>query len=158
MDLSIYTLGNHEGPAYWFLNQLAIVKATAKQTGNAFGLIELLALRGPASPYHIHRAEDESFYILDGQLEFVSGDRRVNGGPGSFVFLPRNIPHGFRVVGESPAKCLILTTPGGFEGFVLEMGQPAPSLTLPPPTPPDMAKLTALAAKYRIEILGPLPE
>jgi quercetin dioxygenase-like cupin family protein len=158
MDLRIYALGKNEGPAVWFLNQLAVVKATAKQTGDAFGLVELIAPVGPASPYHVHRAEDETFYVLEGQLEFISGERRFTGGPGTYVFLPRDIPHGFRVVGAAPARCLILTTPGGFEGFVMEMGQPAKSLTLPAPSAPDMDKLKALAAKYRIEILGPLPE
>ena len=74
------------------------------------------------------------------------------------MFLPRDIPHGFRVVGTSSARFLVLTTPGGFEGFVMEGGEPAPTLTLPTPSAPDMDKLIALAAKYRIEILGPLPD
>jgi len=158
MDSHLYGLGKDEGTAVWFLNHLAIVKATAKQTGNAFGLVEFVAPVGPGSPYHVHRGEDESFFVLEGQLEFISGERRLTGGPGSFVFLPRDIPHGFWVVGKSPARFLVLATPGGFEGFVLELGQPASSLTLPVPSMPDMDKLTALAAKYRIEILGPLPE
>jgi quercetin dioxygenase-like cupin family protein len=158
MDLRIYALGKDEGPALWFLNTLTVVKASAKQTGSAFGLIENLAPVGAGSPYHVHRAEDETFYVLEGELEFISGERRLVGGPGSYVFLPRDIPHGFRVVGTSPARFLILVTPGGFEGFVMDMGQPASALTLPVPSPPDMDKLIALAAKYRIEILGPLPE
>jgi quercetin dioxygenase-like cupin family protein len=158
MDSRISALAKDDGQAVWFLNQLVVIKAGAKQTGNAFGLVEVVAPVGPASPYHVHRAEDEAFYVLEGQLEFISGDGRFTGGPGSYVFLPRDIPHGFRVVGTSPARFLILVTPGGFEGFVLEMGEPAASLTLPAPSAPDMNKLTALAAKYRIEILGPLPE
>ncbi len=158
MDLSIYAPGKNEGPAVWFLNTLTVVKATAKQTNNGFGLIEMLAPVGPASPYHIHRAEDETCYVLEGHLEVISGERRWTGGPGSYAFLPRDIPHGLRVVGTSPARFLVLTTPGGFEGFVMEMGEPASALTLPTPSAPDMDKLMALAAKYRIEILGPLPE
>ena len=113
---------------------------------------------GAGSPYHVHRAEEETFYVLDGTLEFISGDARRTGGPGSYVFLPRDIPHGFRVIGTSPARLLILTTPAGFDGFVIEAGEPATELTLPPPSAPDMQKLVAIAAKYRIEILGPLPE
>ena len=158
MKLSVYELGKDEGPALWFLNTLTFVKATGKQTGNAFGLIEQLAPVGPASPYHVHRAEDESFYVLEGQLEFLSGERRFTGGPGSYVFLPRDIPHGFRVVGTSPARYLVLSTPAGFERFMMEAGRPASTLTLPEPSLPDMEKLAAIAAKYQIEILGPLPE
>jgi quercetin dioxygenase-like cupin family protein len=151
-------LGKDEGPAVWFLNTLPVIKATAEQTNNGFRLIKMLAPVGPASPYHVHRAEDETIYVLEGQLEFISGERRLTGGPGSYVFLPRDIPHGIRVVGTSPARFLVLTTPGGFEGFVMEMGQPAAPLTLPAPSAPDMNKLIALAATYRIEILRPLPE
>ncbi len=158
MALSIYALEKEEGPAVWFLNTLAIVKASASQTAGAFGLIEQLAPVGADSPYHVHRAEEESFYILDGELEFISEGRRFVRGPGGYVFLPRDIPHGFRVIGASTARFLILTTPGGFEGFVTEMGEPASDLRLPEPSAPNMEKLTALAAKYRIEILGPLPE
>src|SRR5262249_3783582 len=120
--------------------------------------IEMLAPVGPASPYHVHRAEDETFYVLEGQLEFISGERRLTGGPGSYVFLPRDIPHGFRVGGTSPARVLVLTTAGGSEGSSVDMGRPAPSGTLPAPTAPDMDKLIPLAAKDRVEILRPLPE
>ena len=52
---------------------------------------------------------------------------------------------------------LILCAPAGFEHFILEMSEPATDLTLPPPAP-DMTKLVALAAKYKVDILGPLPE
>jgi len=65
MALTMYALGKEEGPAVWFLNTLTIVKATASQTGGAFGLIEQLAPVGAGSPYHVHRAEEESFYILE---------------------------------------------------------------------------------------------
>src|SRR5262245_16374142 len=124
VDLRIYALGKDEGPAVWFLNQLAVVKATAMQTGNAFGLVEFLTPVVAGSPYNLHRAEQETFYVLEGQLQFISGERRLTGGPGSYVLLPRDIPHGFRVVGASPARFLVLTTPGGFEGFVMEGGDP----------------------------------
>jgi quercetin dioxygenase-like cupin family protein len=158
MGLNTYALGKEEGPAVWFLNTLAIMKATARQTGGAFGLIEQFAPVGTGSPYHVHRGEDETFYILDGELEFISEGRRFVSGAGGYVFLPRNTPHGFRVVGGSPARFLILVTPGGFEEFVTAMGEPASELRVPEMTAPDMAKLTALAAKHGLEILGPLPD
>ncbi len=62
-------------------------------------------------------------------------------------------------MGSEWARILFLTTPGGFfERFVVEMGEPAMEPTLPQPVPPDMERLTALAVKYKIDILGPLPE
>ena len=154
--LDLYALTPEEGQALWFLNCLTRVKATAAQTGGAFGLIEQILPAGFASPYHLHHKEDETFYILEGESIFISGDRQIKASAGSYLFLPRNIPHGFKV--ETPTRLLILTTPAGFEQFVIEAGEPATDPTSPPNNPPDMEKLMRLAAKYQIEILGPLPE
>jgi quercetin dioxygenase-like cupin family protein len=158
MGFGIVALEKEDGPAVWFLNTLAIVKARSSETGGAYGLIEQHAPVGSGTPYHVHRAEEESFYILEGELEFFSESRRFVKGPGAYLFLPRGVPHGYRVVGTSVARFLVLTTPGGFEGFVTEMGEPAMERTLPEPSAPNMDKLGALAAKYCIDILGPLPE
>ena len=56
-------------------------------------------------------------------------------------------------MGSHPARMLLLCAPAGFERFVLELSVPFNDFT-----PPDMAKLMAVAAKYKIDILGPLPE
>jgi quercetin dioxygenase-like cupin family protein len=154
----IYAFGRDEGLALWFLNTLTLVKATAEQTGGAFCMIEQRAPVGSGSPFHVHHAEDETFYVMDGELEFFRDGGRTVGGPGSYVYLPRDIPHGFRVIGGSPARFLITCTPGRFSGFVTEFGEPAKALRLPEPTAPDMDRLGALAAKYDIELLGPLPD
>jgi len=141
----------------WFLGTLAIVKATAESTRGAFGLIDSVIPAGFESPYHVHHAEDESFYVTEGEVTFICDGRKLKVGPGAYVFGPREIPHGFRIEGTAPARMLFLTTPAGFERFILEMSEPATDLALPQPTPPDMEKLTTLAAKYKIDILGPLP-
>jgi quercetin dioxygenase-like cupin family protein len=145
-----------EGRAYWFLDALSIVRVSGEQTGGAFSLIEDTLPAGRSTPYHLHHQEDETFYVLSGELTFFSDGGKIRGAAGSTVFLPRGLPHGFRA--DTPAKLLILTTPSGFDKFVAEAGEPATSLVLPTPKPPDFAKLTQCAAKYGIEILGPLPE
>jgi quercetin dioxygenase-like cupin family protein len=157
-DIRPYALAREEGSAIWFLGALTFVKATGESTGGTFGLIEQLIPAGFASPYHVHHSDDEAFYVLEGQLTFVCDGQKVNAGPGSYVFGPREIPHGFRIEGTSPARILILNVPSGFEQFVVEAGEPARELTLPPPMPPDMKRLIEVAAKYKIDILGPLPE
>jgi quercetin dioxygenase-like cupin family protein len=151
----LYALDREGGQAVWFLNLLTFVKATGEQTGGAFGLLEQTIPAGFASPLHVHHAEDEAFYVLDGQVTFLSGERRIQATAGSYVFLPRDIPHAFRV--DTPARLLILTTPAGFEQFVIEMSEPVTDVSSPPTSPPDMEKLVRLAAKYRIEILGGPP-
>jgi len=156
-QLSPYALARDEGQAIWFLGTLAIVMANSENTGGSFALIDSLIPPGFESPYHVHHAEDESFYITEGQVSFIVDGKKVTVGPGAFVFGPREIPHGFRVEGTVPARMLFLATPSGFERFMIEAGEPAASATLPVPTPPDLEKLARLAAKYNIDILGPLP-
>ena len=158
MNRSIIATARNDSPALSFLNTLTFVKATSAQTGGAFGLIEHLGPVGSGSPYHVHRAEDETFYVLEGELEFHSEGKRFVGRAGACVFLPRDVPHGFRVVGSAPSRFLILVTPGGFEGFVAGLGQPMAEAIIPAPTEPDMPKLMKLAQQFGIEILGPLPE
>ncbi len=158
METRPYALAREEGRALWFLGTLVIVKATGEQTGGTFGLIDNLMPAGFASPYHVHRNEDESFYVVEGEMTFYVGEERVKAGPGAYIFGPRGIPHGFRVEGSTPARMLFLAIPSGFEQFVEEVGEPAKELTLPPPEPPDMENLMILAEKHHIEILGPLPE
>lgn len=152
-----YALASEEGQAVWFLGTLVIMKATGDETGGAFGLIDNLMPGGFASPYHMHRNEDESFYVVEGEMTFYVGEDRVEAEAGAFVYGPRGVPHGFEVNGAEPARILRQNYPAGFEGFPVEVGEPAEELTIPPAEPPDMERLMAIAAKYDIEILGPLP-
>ena len=155
MGTQPYALAREEGQAVWFLGTLVIVKATNEQTGGAFGLIDNVMPAGFASPYHMHRNEDES--SRGGEMTFYVGDERVKAGAGAFVYGPRGVPHGFEVEGTAPARILLQNYPAGFEGFPVEVGEPAKELALPPAEPPDMERLMAIAANYDIEILGPLP-
>lgn len=148
-------LSTRDDANFRFLNLPTLMRSTAKTTNGGFGLMEHWSIPpGFASPYHRHHQEDEAFYVLEGEMAFVCDGKWMRGGPGTYVFGPRELAHGFKVVGDKPARMLLLCAPGGFESFVLELGQPADA----PPVPPDMAKLAAVAAKYQIDLLGPLPE
>ena len=136
-------------PPIYFLGLPTILRATGQTTNGAFGLVENLMPPGFASPYHTHHLEDEAFYVLEGDMAFVCDGDWTIAGPGTYVFGPRNIPHGFKVLGDAPARMLLLCAPGGFDQFVVEMSEPTPA-------PPDMARLMAVAAKYRVDILGPV--
>ena len=144
------------GEAIWFLGILATIKASAETTGGRVAVIEHLAPQGSGSPLHVHRNEDEWFYVIDGELTFWVGGQVVTAGAGAFVFGPRDIPHTFAVTSPQ-ARFLLVTEPAGFEGFMRALSEPAQTLTLPPadvqPPAPDV--MMATAAEYGIEILGP---
>jgi quercetin dioxygenase-like cupin family protein len=94
------------------------VKASGRSTGGSLTVIELAVDGGP--PRHTHTREDESLYLFTGTLDVQCGDDRFQAGPGSFVFLPRNVPHGFRSVG-GPATALLIATPGGLDEYFAEL-------------------------------------
>ena len=146
-----------EGKAIWMLNHLMTFKATSGQTGGAFALVEQIGEPGTGAPPHVHHNEDEFFFVLEGEANFMLDGKPIAGRPGSFVFLPRGIEHAFENAGTTPCRMLLGVTPGGFENFFAEMGEPAPTRTLPPMSPPDIDKLLTLAAKYGAEIRLPAP-
>jgi len=98
------------------------VKVGAAQSGDEITVIENLKIPAGAGPgLHIHEKENELYYVLDGEFEFVCGDDRVCGGPGTFVFAPRGLPHRFKNIGSAPGRMLVSFTPGGIEGFFTEL-------------------------------------
>ena len=148
-------LQRDEGEALWFLGVLATIKASAETTAGRVAVIEHLAPYGAGSPLHVHRREDEWFYVIEGELTFWVGGQVIEAPAGSFVYGPRDVPHTFTV--SSPeARFLLVTEPGGFESFMRALAEPAQTLTLPPATiqQPEPERMMALAAEYGIEILG----
>lgn len=139
---------------FQFFGSPTVLHATGENTAGHFCLLEHVTMPpGLASPYHRHHNEDEAFYVLEGQVRFVFDGQWSDAGPGTWVYGPREIPHGFKV-GAQPARILLLCAPAGFEKFVLELCAPVDAV----PAPPDMAKLMAAASKFNVDILGPLPE
>lgn len=143
------------GPATWFLDNLLVTKVTAAD-GAAYSLCEASLPAGSHTPFHRHRDEDEAFYILEGRMTvFIDGGRVLRARPGMFVHIPRGTAHGFRT--DTALRMLVVTGVEGFLDMAREAGMPAPRAELPPAGPPDFPRLEAAAAKYNIELLGPLP-
>ena len=137
-------LGPDEGEALTFLDIQVTVKASSDSTAGRVSVIEHVAPAGFGSPLHVHRREDEWFYVIEGELTFWVGGRVIAAPAGSFVYGPRDVAHTFEVVSPR-ARFLLVTAPGGFDEFVR-------ALAGRPPEPETMA---AAAAEYGIEILGP---
>ena len=145
-----------EGDARWFLGALGTIKSAAETTDGRVAVLEFLWPQGGGSPLHVHRNEDEWFYVIEGELTLWVGGEVVVAPAGSFVYGPRDIPHTFLVT-STEARFLMVTEPAPFADFVRAMSVPAQALTLPPASvqPPDPERMTAVAAEYGIEILGP---
>ncbi len=149
-------LQSGEGDARWFLGALGTIKAAAETTDGRVAVLEFLWPQGGGSPLHVHRNEDEWFYVIEGELTLWVGGDVVVAPAGSFVYGPRDVPHTFLVT-STEARFLMVTEPAPFADFVRAMSEPAQALMLPPASvqPPDPERMTAVAAEYGIEILGP---
>ena len=91
------------------------LKATSEETGGSIGFLEATSSPGYGPPRHIHRSHDELFYVLEGEVLFLVGERQVSALPGTFVFIPRGTVHAAKVIGTEPSKGLIAYIPGGLE-------------------------------------------
>jgi quercetin dioxygenase-like cupin family protein len=134
-----YHLAAGEGePMSWFTAAFQL-----KASDELLGVMELTGSPGVEPPMHSHRHEDEWYYVLDGEVTFHVGGETHDAQPGSFVFLPRAVPHTFTI--QSPtARILLLNAPGGFERM----------FELAPNTPEEA--MSALA-RYDVEVVGPHP-
>ena len=136
-------LGPGEGKTVSVMGDQLIYKVVSADTRGAYGLVELvIEAHGP--PPHVHRNEDEGFYVLEGELDIQVGERKVRATTGSFVFGPRGVVHTYSKVGVGPAKLLEIFSPAGFEHFFEEIDGSH-----------DIDQIKSVAEKYNMEIVGP---
>ncbi|REF42003.1 cupin domain-containing protein [Serratia ficaria] len=147
-----------EGQLTGVAGDIYTIKTSGSETGGAYSVMEAIipAQKGP--PPHRHSREEESFFVLEGELEFFADGVRSVGGVGTWVTLPRGSLHYFKNIGTTPAKMLILAVPAGLEDYFIEVSQPAG--TFSEENPPEMddkqiEKMIRLGPKYGIEIVPP---
>lgn len=143
------------GKSVWVVGLLITVKVASQDTGGVFSLIETIEPPQGGPPPHVHRDVDEMLYVLEGEVEFVVGERTIRAGAGSCVHLPRGIPHTYKNIGTSPSRTLAVITPGGFEKFFVEVGEPATEGDPPPEGEPDVDRIVRTGQKYGVEFLPP---
>ena len=157
MPLPPFALNLRDAASYVSAGELVTVLAAAEQTGGAFGLMEGVIAKGAEPPPHVHHQEDESFFVLEGEVVVRVGHDSFVATPGSFVFCPRDVPHLLTVRTEQ-VRSLTWVTPGGLESFFVELGEPAPGRSLPvEQAPPDLDRVATLAAHYGAELLTDWP-
>jgi mannose-6-phosphate isomerase-like protein (cupin superfamily) len=138
------------GDVYRFL-------AIGEETDGKYAICEALVPPGGGPPPHIHSREEESFYVLDGELAVYLGGQRFVARAGTFANVPVGTLHRFCNESQRPVRLLITVTPAGLENMFFEIAQPLePGATsAPPPTKELLARLPAIAAKYGVEIKVP---
>lgn len=120
------------------------LKVAGPETGNHYAIVEFPMKEGdPVTPIHIHRRDDEAVYVLSGELTVWVGEEKFEAEAGAYVFLPKDIPHGFRVRrGAGEARVMLIFSPAGTERFLV----PAAGSEAPNP------------ADFGLELLDPVPE
>ena len=146
------------GRSVWLMGMLCAFKAISEDTGGAYSLYVATIPLGAGAPPHIHHRETEAFYMLEGTLDFIAGERVVHATSGDFLHVAKGMVHGYTNPGPEIARYVGIVTPGGLhEQLFAALGEEAAAETLPPPPagPPDMARLIELASRYHTEIVPP---
>ena len=141
----------------WWMTGRLTVKASGAETGDAFAQFVTNDPRGTAPPVHLHHNEDETFYILEGEVTVLVGDERIDLGPGDYCFGPRGVPHTW-IVRSERARMLVTLSPAGLEQAFVSLGVPVTDAGAPTePVIPAFDELIRVFAGYGVEILGPPP-
>ena len=144
---------------YVFIGETMKILLSAQQTGGQFSLIEGIMPPGGDGGLHVRRREDESMVMLEGELKVTNGDSVFPLTEGQSYIAPRDVPQRLRNRGNVAARALLVTTPGGFDEFIVKAGTPicdAIGNGLPTTLQPyQLAALSALTEEYGVEILLP---
>ncbi len=150
-----------EGRALWVLGELVTCKTTSEQTGGAYSLFEVTTQPGGGILPHVQHREDESFYVLEGEYEFLVEGRTISAGAGSLIYVPKGTLHAHKNVGEGVGRMLVSQTPGGlYERFLEEVGQAVDDEAGPLilEDQPNLERIVTIGVQYGIEIPPPIAQ
>jgi quercetin dioxygenase-like cupin family protein len=145
------------GTATWAMGALFERLVGVGDTGGELAASLVTQPPGTASPLHVHTREAEAWFLLEGTLTYLAGPRTFRLAAGDFIYLPRDVPHAFRVTGPTPARFLGLALPGRLMELYDEVGVPASRHRLPDGgvTAADVARWMEVAPRYGIRVVGP---
>ena len=155
-DVRLLHRAADSGPAFWGPGDVYTFLVTGAESGGSYFAMEALVPPGGGPPPHIHRNEDETFYIVDGHCSIRLEDETVLAGAGDFVNVPRGCVHCFHNDGTSPMRMIVTFTPAGIEHFFEETLERALDPSQPAPDNIDavVARYVAAAPRYGIEFVA----
>lgn len=124
--MSGYVHNASAGDAYDWRGARVVIKASGEDTAGQLSVMESTYPPGLAVPAHVHDGEDEMFYLLAGEMQGFCDDDQWTATPGSFVFVPRNSPHGFTVTSDESARALVIVGPARLDRQIAATGTPVP--------------------------------
>jgi len=139
-----------EGDAVSLRGTVVTFKVESGQAAGA-SCTEWVAVPGFDTGLHVHERLEETWYVLDGELEFRLGEETFNAAPGACVFVPPRVPHAFANRTQAPAKFLLMTSPPTHDRYFVELAD-----ILARSGPPDSEAIAALRAKYDTQQLSSL--
>jgi quercetin dioxygenase-like cupin family protein len=150
-----FNLEEQAGEKIWITGDTVKIKVSSAETGGAYTMIEAIASPGNGPPPHLHKNEDETLYVLDGDFEILNGEQHLKSAkPGALAFVPRGTVHRFRCVGDRVGRILLVYTPGGIEGFFRESGRPAVGDgPAPPVDSAEIARTEKAGLRYGLQVV-----
>jgi quercetin dioxygenase-like cupin family protein len=142
----------------WWKTGRVQTKASGAETRGSFSQIETIDPRGTATPLHVHYNEEETFYVLEGEVSLFVEGARHDLSAGGFALVPRGLQHGYLVRSEV-ARMLVTFSPSGFEDVFVDHGVPVLEGATPPDDAvfPPVEELIQTFAAYGCAIVGPPP-
>ena len=131
--------------------ETVVLKLTGADTNGLYALFESIDEPQSGPPPHVHRLEDETFFVIEGIWDFHIGDEGFVVEAGAVVHAPRDVPHFYVNRGPSPARLLVLAQPAGIE----EMFEALHALG--EAGPPEIADVLATVQRFGVEPVAPPP-
>jgi len=144
-------------PAVYGPGDIYSLLVTGKESNNVFFQFEATVPEGGGPPPHVHTREDETFYVVSGNLEILLGDTMHRAKAGDFVYIPRGTVHRFKNIGSGMAVQLVTFSPAGIEGFFHEVFPAVKDRKVAPPpiTEELIQKMNEVAPKYGLKFIPP---
>lgn len=154
------TLGAQDGQSVSVVGDTYRILVTGKETGGAFTTIDMLIPPNGGPGPHAHADFQETFYVVDGEVEVKSEASAYTAKKGSYVVVPKGgIVHQFKNRSDKTAHLLCTVVPAGLEEFFEEVGKPVQTGTFLPPPPPmspeEQQKMLKTAEKYGQKVFPP---